>query len=58
MNGCFEKEGVGGRGAGLGARDESVAVERVRRYLETRHGERAARQARLSDVTRNLLQAL
>ncbi|CAM9561233.1 unnamed protein product [Ectocarpus sp. 4 AP-2014] len=37
---------------------EVGAVARVKRYMEVRHTERAARQARLEHVTRNLLQAL
>lgn len=37
---------------------EMGAVERVRRYMAGRHGERAARQIRLDNVTRNLLHAM
>lgn len=37
---------------------EVGAAARVKRYMETRHTERAARQARLENVTRNLLQTL
>ncbi|CAM9626535.1 unnamed protein product [Ectocarpus fasciculatus] len=53
-----------GEGGGVG-RDgpapwgmEVGAAARVKRYMEARHTERAARQARLENVTRNLLQAL
>ncbi|CBJ32465.1 hypothetical protein Esi_0341_0015 [Ectocarpus siliculosus] len=37
---------------------EVGAAARVKRYMEARHTERAVRQARLENVTRNLLQAL
>ncbi|CAB1115849.1 unnamed protein product [Ectocarpus sp. CCAP 1310/34] len=37
---------------------EVGAAARVKRYMEARHTERAARQARVENVTRNLLQAL
>lgn len=50
--------GGGGAGRDVAGRVEVGALERVRYYLENRHGERAARQSRLNDVTRNLLQSL
>lgn len=53
--GGFIGEKVGNRVAGKG---EVGGLQRVRRYMETRHGERAARESRLNDVTRSLLQTL
>lgn len=51
----FIGDTVGSRVAGKG---EVGGLERVRRYMETRHGERAARETRCNDVTRSLLQTL
>ncbi|CAN0181465.1 unnamed protein product [Scytosiphon promiscuus] len=47
----------GGVGEGSPWQSEMGAAVRVRRYMEGRHGDRAARQARLDNVTRNLLHA-
>lgn len=53
--GEFIGENVGNRVAGKG---EVGGLQRMRRYMETRHAERAARESRLNDVTRSLLQNL
>lgn len=55
---CTGEGGRVGRGGPAPWGMEVGAAARVKRYMETRHTERAARQARLENVTRNLLQAL
>lgn len=48
----------GGGGVTVPWRSEVGAAGRVKRYMQERHGDRAARQARLDNVTRNLLHTL
>lgn len=60
LGGGFAEGSIGGAGGGAGVpwRSEVGAAGRVKRYMQERHRDRAARQARLDNATRNLLHAL
>ena len=60
FGGIFAERGVGAGEGGVDVpwRSEVGAAGRVKRYMRERHGDRAARQARLENAARNLLHAL
>lgn len=58
MLGGMNEDGCRADDRELGWTREIGAVERVWRHMTTRHGERVARQARIANVTRTLMQAL